>query len=486
MRQLSIQEYLSYLNYMHRRVLLLLVLMLSSCQWTRKDNLVRSPEVSTDLSDIRKRGTLTALVDNNSVSYFIYKGVPMGFEYELLQRVCQHLKLDLKIKVISSIEEAVNMLNTGQGDVLAFPLTITEERTHFLSFTRPHFANTQVLVQRKPEGWKSMAPSEVERSLLRDPVQLIGQEVHVKHGSSFKDRLGNLSEEIGGAILVREDSIDAETESLIRAVAQGNIRYTVADQTIAMVNSFYYDNIDVQTALSLPQQIAWAVRTNSPDSLKALNDWSDEIKGNGIFQVIYTKYFATPRNAMAVIQSDYSSHGGNKLSPYDDQIRKLSELLGWDWRLLASVVYQESHFQPGVVSWAGAVGLMQLLPETGSFFQVSNLYDPRQNLNGGVKFLKYLDDYWAKSVTDPGERIKFVLASYNAGLSHIIDSKNLARKYGKNPARWEQVGWFLAQKTNPKYYRDPVAPAGYCRCEGALSYVKEILQRYDEYKVHFR
>lgn len=331
-----------------------------------------------------------------------------------------------------------------------------------------------------------MAPSEVERSLLRDPVQLIGQEVHVKHGSSFKDRLGNLSEEIGGAILVREDSIDAETESLIRAVAQGNIRYTVADQTIAMVNSFYYDNIDVQTALSLPQQIAWAVRTNSPDLLKALNDWSDEIKGNGIFQVIYTKYFATPRNAMAVIQSDYSSHGGNKLSPYDDQIRKLSELLGWDWRLLASVVYQESHFQPGVVSWAGAVGLMQLLPETGSFFQVSNLYDPRQNLNGGVKFLKYLDDYWAKSVTDPGERIKFVLASYNAGLSHIIDSKNLARKYGKNPARWEQVGWFLAQKTNPKYYRDPVAPAGYCRCEGALSYVKEILQRYDEYKVHFR
>ncbi len=444
----------------------------------------KDPLVHLDLEAIRKRGYLVALIDNNSISYFIYKGLPMGYEYELLKQFTSHLKVDLKIKLVTGIEQAIDMLNTGEGDILAFPLTITQDRVQYLSFTDTHFNTQQVLVQKKPANWRMQPPQNVEKKLIRNPVALIGEEVHVIQGSSFKERMVNLSSEIGGEIKIVEDSASAETESLIRKVATGEIKYTVTDQTIAMVNSFYYPNLDINTVMSLPQQIAWAVRKNSPDLLGESNTWLKEIKRTGVYRVIYKKYFESPRFTLARSTSDYSTLSGNQLSPFDQQLKKEAEQIGWDWRLIASVAYQESNFDPKVKSWAGAIGLMQVMPETGEFFHVENLWDPNQNIKVGIKFLKFLDSQWVKTVPDPQERIKFVLASYNVGLSHVIDAQKLTRKYGKDPTVWQDnVEHFLLKKSDPKYFRDPVAVVGYCRCTGPVKYVKEVLQRYDEYKL---
>jgi membrane-bound lytic murein transglycosylase F len=272
---------------------------------------------------------------------------------------------------------------------------------------------------------------------------------------------------------------------LIHKVATGKIKYTVTDQTIAMVNALYYPNLDINTVLSLPQQIAWGVRKNSPELLEAIDQWLVTSKRNGLFQTLYDKYFNNPRFSIIMGSSDYSSLTGDKLSPYDEQLKEGAKQLGWDWRLVASIVYQESNFNPKVESWAGAIGLMQVMPETGEFLHVANLWDPNQNIKAGIGFLKFLDDYWAKTVSDPDERLKFVLASYNVGVSHVIDAQKLARKNGRNAATWnDSVEYFLLQKSNPQYYRDAVVAAGYCRCDGPVRYVKEVLDRYEEYKVH--
>jgi len=459
-------------------------LLLADCSQKRgPGQFTREAEVQLDLAQIRERGFLQAIVDNNSISYFIYRGQPMGYEYELLQSLTRHLKVKLKIKVISGIEQSIDLLNRGEGDLLAFPLTMTQDRTEYISFTDAQFNTCQVLVQKKPANWRRMPPTRVERSMIRNPVDLIGKEVHVMNESSFKDRLEHLSNEIGGQIDIREDSATAETESLIQKVASGEIQYTVTDQTIGMVNAIYYPNLDIGTVLSLPQQIAWAVRKNSPALLGAVNEWLAELKRTGRFTVIYNKYFNNPRSSQIVITSDYSSVAGNKLSPYDDEIKREARQLDWDWRLLASVVYQESNFQPNAESWAGAVGLMQLMPATAEEFGAVDRHNPHQSLKAGVRYLKYLDQLWGKYVRDKNERLRFVLASYNAGLSHIIDARNLAKKYGKNPAHWEDVESFLKQKSNPKYYRDAVVMAGYCKCEEPVNYVRDILTRYEEYKL---
>lgn len=461
-----------------------LCLLFGCISKANEGNFEKEPEVELDLDAIRERGYLTAVVDNTSISYFIYKGRTMGFEYELLKRLTDYLKVSLKIKLVAGIEQAIDLLNTGEGDILAFPLTITEERKEYLSFTNPHFTTRQVLVQKKPANWRMQPPMLVEKKLVRDTVQLIGKEVYVMKGSSYKQRMSEISSNLGGRIKVIEDSDSAETESLIRKVATGEIKYTVTDQTIAMVNASYYPNLDINTVLSESQQIAWGLRRNSPQLLEAINVWLKDVKRTGVFKIIYDKYFNNPRSLQARVTSDYSSLGGSKLSPFDDQLKAGAELIGWDWRLIAAMVYQESNFNPKVESWAGAIGLMQIMPETGDYFGVQNLWDPYQNIKVGIRFLKFLDKQWAKTVPDTLERTKFVLASYNVGLSHVIDAQKLTRKYGKDPTKWDDnVEYFLLQKSNPKYYRDPVVVVGYCRCVGPVIYVKQVLQRYDEYKL---
>ncbi|MDQ2657720.1 MAG: transporter substrate-binding domain-containing protein [Bacteroidota bacterium] len=459
--------------------------LFSSCDQSQRVNFTTGPEVDLDLEAIVKRGYINALVDNNSVSYFIYKGEPMGYEYELLNLFAKHLNVDLKIKVTSGIDRAIDQLNKGEGDIIAFPLTVTKERKKYMAFTRSHFNSHQVLVQRKPANWRQMTLDAINDSLIRNPVDLVGKHVHVLAGSGFETRLKHLSEEIGGDVIIEPDTASFESESLIRKVAMGEIDYTIADQMMARVNASYYPNIDISTPISVAQQVAWAARKNSPQLLEAINEWLIGIKKEATFMVIYNRYFKSPRTSLVRMKSDYSSMGGNMLSPFDSLIRQGADTLGWDWRLLASLIYQESRYLPKGESWAGAKGLMQLMPRTANEFGAFDLEDPRQSIRAGVGYLNFLQRYWTNKVPDKNERLKFILASYNVGLSHVVDARRLAEKYGKDPHRWfDNVEFYLSQKSEPEFYRDPIVTAGYCKCEEPINYVRDILDRYEEYKIH--
>lgn len=465
----------------------LLLVIGFSCNSPQNEGFNTESVVELDLEAIRQRGYINALVDNNSISYFIYKGKPMGYEYELLQLLADELNVGLKIKITSGVEHAMEQLNRGEGDILAFPLTINKSRKQWVSFTRVQFNTYQVLVQRKPDNWRKLTSDQISSMLIRHPMDLSGKEVHVIKGTSHELRLENLNEELGADIIINRDTLNAESESLIRKVATGEIDYTVSDHTLAQVNAAYYPNLDVNTVISIPQQIAWGVRKNSPALQEAVDTWLARLKKEPTFMVIYNRYFKSPRTSLSRMQSAYTSFSGNKLSPYDDLIKNGAEELGWDWRLLASVVYQESRFNPYGESWAGARGLMQLMPETAKRFGVTNVNDPVQNIRAGVRYLKYLNQYWSTDVSDSTERLKFILASYNAGLSHIIDARKLAMKYGKEADVWsDNVEYFLLKKSDPQYYRDPMLKAGYCKCEEPVNYIRDILDRYEEYQVHIK
>lgn len=183
------------------------------------------------------------------------------------------------------------------------------------------------------------------------------------------------------------------------------------------------------------------------------------------------------------MNSPFSSLGGNKISEYDEIIKAAAEQLGWDWRLLASLVYKESAFNPEATSYAGAVGLLQLMPVTLERFGVEDPNDPYQSLMGGVNFLKYLDKFWRERIPESNERIKFILASYNIGHGHVEDAWKLAMKYGKNPHYWEDVSHFLKLKTDPAYYRDPIVRSGYAKGHVAVNYVEDILILYNSYRI---
>ena len=443
---------------------------------------VSEPQVEIDLKDIQKRGRLIALTGYSASSYFIYKGEPMGFEYDLLKLLAKHLNLELEIVVVRNLDRIFSMLNEGKGDLVAYNMTVTKARLKKVDFTDQHTLIHQVLVQRLPDNWRKMKRHQIDKMLLDNVTELIGKKVYVRKGSSYYQRLLHLSDEIGGDIDIVEVPGDVSTEELIARVARGEIDYTVADQNVAQINAAYLQNIDIHVPISLPQRIGWAIRKNSPQLKAAINQWLKKMKGKPTFNVLYSKYHLNKRFFTQRAKSEYFSLTGDKISPYDDLIKQQAKTLHWDWRLLASQIFQESQFDPKASSWVGARGLMQLMPKTAKHFGVKKVSDPAQNLQGGVKFIEWLEDYW-KDIPDPNERIKFVLASYNVGQGHVQDARKLAEKYGKDPNKWDgNVAEFLLKKSQKKFFNDDVVKFGYCRGAEPVAYVEQILQRYRDYQ----
>lgn len=425
--------------------------------------------VQLDLDEIIKRGYIRAVVDNSSTSYYIYRGRRMGYEFEMLKSLASSLGVRLHLIVKSDIEEAFYLLNKGKADIVAMNLAVNEDRKKFASFTAPIGSMGTVLVQKD-------GPSKV-----KDPKDLNGKVVYIQKDAIFKSQLCALQNDLGISFSVLEEK--GNSDYFVHKINKGEIEFTVVDKVVAMVNETYYNDLDIDVEISSKADVAWAIRKNAPNLENEVNQWIEKKNKSGYIRTLYAKYFQNSKNHYYRANSSFSSLGGNKISQYDDLIKKGAENLGWDWRMLASLVYKESGFDTTATSYAGATGLLQLMPVTLERFGVENPNDPVQSLMGGVNYLKYLDKFWKEKVPESNERIKFILSSYNVGHGHVLDAWNLTLKYGGNNKSWKNVAHYLTLKSDPQYYKDPVVRSGYAKGHLAVSYVEDILTLYDSYRV---
>jgi membrane-bound lytic murein transglycosylase F len=424
---------------------------------------------STDLHHVLDRGIIRVATLSRSTSFFVLKNQNMGYEYELAERFAHALKVELEIVTALDMHDLVDKLHQGDVDLIAYPLTITNEFKERVMYTEHEYITHQVLIQRDSS----------QDTLLTDVTQLIGKEVYVVDGSKYHFRLMNLNDEVGGGIIIRTVPNDQDEEKLIERVSNGEINLTVADDNIANVNKTYFDNIDVSLPISFAQRSAWAVGLEAEALFDTVNTWFSEYKNNYMYEYLYYKYFEQKKNPTR-LTSTYIDE--NRISRYDNLFKLHSQTIGWDWRLIASMAYQESRFNPNAVSWAGARGLMQLMPRTAASLGTTNTSDPNQSVRGAVRYLQQMEKAF-KYIENRNEREKFILASYNAGLGHIQDAIALTRKHGKDPDRWDNnVVEFVLLKSNPEYFNDPVVKYGYLRGEEVYKYVREILLRYQQYK----
>lgn len=430
--------------------------------------------VPGDLEKILESGVLKAVVDYNSTNYFIYRGRPMGFQFELLQLLSKEMGLKLDIKVSNDLQETFNGLNNYKYDLVAKNLTITPARMAEVDFTVPLQKTRQVLVQREK------SKNENDSVYINGTMKLAGKKVYVQKNTSYSRRLHRLSQEIGQEIEIIEDTVFG-VEQLVARVANGDIDYTVCDENVALLNKTYYPNLDVSLRLSFPQNIAWAIRKDSPEWKAYLNNWIVEIRDSKKFRQLYHKYFESYRGAQRM-ESELHSINGGKISNYDEIIKGLAKQYHWDWRLIASMIYNESRFNPDADSWNGAYGLMQLVPATAEAFGIENYMDPKQNIRAGILFLNWIDNQFKESLPDSAERVKFDLAAYNIGMGHVLDAQRLAEKYGKDSDVWENnVDSFLIRKSMKKYYTDSVVYYGYARGKEAVDYVQRVTNNYHHY-----
>lgn len=232
----------------------------------------------------------------------------------------------------------------------------------------------------------------------------------------------------------------------------------------------------------------WMVRKDTPELQAKVGQWLTE-SAKARYQLRYRAQEDAKRrraNARMVARAPIKDVARGIISDHDIYFKRYANQISWDWRLLAAQAYQESAFDPQATSWAGAQGLMQLMPGTARQVNVADPYQPEEAVLGGVRYLKLLSNTFS-NIGNQEERIKFMLAAYNCGPLHVKDAQALATKYGKNPNVWTgNVDEYVRLLSKPQYYRDPVVQHGYCRGQEPYNYVIQILARYEQYRQKVR
>lgn len=399
----------------------------------------------------------------------------MGYDYDMAEDFCDFYGLKLNVKIAENSTKLLEMLANGEGDLIASPVPVENSLRDSIIYCGLEQTSHQVLIQR----------SEKKDSLVRDVTQLIGKEVYVKHNTKYHHRILNLDAELGNGIIIKDIAKDTVTvEDLIAMVARKEINYTVADEYIAKLNKTYYRNIDILTPLSFEQRSSWVVRKSTPLLAEALNKWFSENSKKPLYRATLKKYFELSKSPLETLTIDFAQLPKGSISIFDPLFKKYASDTGYDWCLLAAIAYQESRFKTDLSSWAGAVGLMGLMPRTAAVYGVEgdSLKSPDKSVMACASYIKYLNKIFTK-IPDPQQRIKFVLASYNGGNGHIEDARALALKYGDDPNVWDNnVEKYIEMKSKPEFYNDPVVKYGYLRGTEVVNYVSQVTDNWVKFK----
>lgn len=417
-----------------------------------------------DWPKIKASGRIRMLTMNNPASYFMWRGELMGFDYELMKAFASKHNLHLAVVLKNSIPELFEALKKGEGDVIAASLTRSEKRmTAGITFSRRYLKVNEQLVGKKEETPMSSLAELNGRTVGLNPDTVFYEHLLEKLP---KDHTVNI-------ITVK----DATTEELIGRMVEGEFDFTIADSHLVALEKSYHQNVSVSLELTESSAISWAIREEKEEGggLKAELDVFSKKEYRGLFyNVVFNKYFKNTRKIKQYQQGRVYPDG--KLSPYDDLVKKLANKYKMDWRLLISQMYQESKFNPKAKSFAGAQGLMQVMPRTAKELGYSNLYEPINGVSAGIVYMDWLEDRFPGEL-DFQERIFFTLAAYNAGTGHVRDARKLAKKLGYNQNKWfNNVEKAMLKLAKPKYYKN--ARFGYVRGSEPVQYVRKIHDRY--------
>ena len=413
---------------------------------------------------IRSQGEIVVITRNSPTTYFEDNVGATGYEFELAKAFADYIGVDLVIKQADSLSDLYSTIDRNDAAFAAAGLTVSQEKDKWVRFSTPYMQVSQQVIYRRG----GMRPKEF--------FDLAKGQLVVTSDSSHAHQLRVMQNDQVPE-LTWSESPDFETVELLQMVAMGEVDFTVVDSNEFEMLQAYYPNLAVAFDLTGAQPLAWAFPQSRDDSLfKLAQSFFRNAQTNGLLLEVRERFYGHLDQLNYVGAKRFQKQTDKKLDKYDDLFQQAADRHNLDWRLLAAMSYQESHWNPRAKSFTGVRGMMMLTRRTAKELGVRNRLDPKQSIDGGADYLVKLRKRLPESISEP-DRTWMALAAYNVGYGHLTDARKLAKKDGGDNTRWMDVKNYLPLLSQKRYYKQ--TRHGYARGSEPVSYVQNIRRYFD-------
>ena len=445
-------------------LLLGLILCITAC-----NNPPVEPKTAKDVkSKVLDANTITFVTLNSPNTYYVDGNKEFaGLEYDLAKLFVKQLGSNKKLKfmVADNINQVIPAILNNTADIAAADVTITDARQEIINFSTPYQDVQQQVIYNK------QAPKKIPKIV----TDLVGLHISIPAGTSFVERLIKLQPSIPG--LMWEERLHVSSEQLLQELSRGEITYTVADSHLVSIMQNYYPNLGVAFSLGKPEKIAWAMPKNGNPQLQLqVNAFFKKIKKDGTLRNLIDRYHGNSKRLKPVDITSFIIRSRTLLPKYKRLFKQAQEITDLDWRLIAAISYQESHWDTFSTSPTNVRGLMMLTEGTADQMGVSDRLDPKQSIKAGAKYVNVMRETIPDRIPEP-DRTYMALAAYNIGYAHVEDARVLAQRLKLDPDKWADVKKTLVMLNDPTYYLN--AKYGYCSGGAPVIYVESIRSYYN-------
>jgi len=410
------------------------------------------------LERVLQTGELRVVTRNTPSAFYYGPDAPRGIEYELARDYAERLGVSLRIYVDDNVIPAVA---SGDAEIGAASLTVTDAAHDDVVFG-PAYQKTepQVLYRRGTKRPRKLADLE-------------GGSLEVAAGSTHAALLTELKK--SEPLLAWNEETDVSSEELIRRVAEGSLDYTIADSHVFEVVRHFYPDVRAAFSLEREHEVAW---TLAPDRelRESVAAYFSEIEANGDLQRLLDRYYFASREFDYVSSRAFIRHVDTRLPEYREYFREAERGTGIDWRLLAAIAYQESHWNPDAVSPTGVRGMMMLTEHTADRMEIENRLDARLSILGGAHYFVRMRQSVPERISEP-DRSWLAVAAYNLGYGHVEDARIITQMQGANPDSWIDVRERLPLLSDEAWFRR--VQRGYAPGQTAVTYVDNVRRYYE-------
>jgi membrane-bound lytic murein transglycosylase F len=425
-------------------------------------------DMELSVADVQRRGTITFLMHHSAASYFLYRGAQMGFEYELAREFAKELGVELEVRTPPAGVALTTWLREGKGDIIAGLATADDSDLEPLLVSVPYLETTAAI----------LTPKE-EQEASADVLALSGKRLIVQPDSPYASRILPAPWTLPVPPVLRDTVSDNPFGEAIHAVLQNRAAGALLVSPLArIVHAVYPKQLQTVIHVTTPVRLVWAVRPGQHELLQVMNRYLQTVSRSGLRKILYEKYFVDARHLRTTANVRESTLLTRRLSRYDHLIVRHAEKAGFDWRLVAALIFEESRFDPKRVSERGAYGLMQITPIAAQEIGMKDYTTPPRNIEAGVKYLQTLSRQFPYGQWR--DRLALILASYVIGPGHVEDAQRLALALGYDPHCWaESMEEVLPLLEDPDYRQRTLY--GFAQGRHAVQYVNAVLNRYALY-----